>query len=123
MAKKPSKAKLLELIAKSSGIIAPIARACDASRVSVYHWINGDPELSQALKDAREDMLDVIESKYFKNALDGNIRCQEFILQTLGKDRGYSMYTKVDADIKSESEIKLSPLTPEELEILAKMTR
>ena len=48
------------------------------------------PSLKEVLSDAREDALDLAESKLMKAIDDGNITAIIFFLKTRGKSRGYS---------------------------------
>lgn len=116
MSKKPSNEKLIELINKSGGIILPIATALHVSRRAVYDWIHADKELSNAMDDARESTIDIVESKYFKSAINGDTRAQEFLLKTLGKNRGYVEKQEVSANV--DSSLNLPKLTGEDIEKL-----
>lgn len=108
---------MLEVIAKSSGIVYPIAQAFGVTRSTVYEWLKSDEDLKTALDYAREDIVDVIESKYLKRAIGGSERAQEFLLKTLGKNRGY--VERKDLTSKGESVFFDFPnLTAEEIESL-----
>ena len=119
--KRPSKKKLLSLIQKSSGIVYPIAQSVGVTRCTVYNWLHSDEDLMQAFNDAREMTIDVIESKYFKAAVEGSERAQEFILKTLGKDRGYVERIDISADVNGDNFV-LRPLTNDEIEELKNMS-
>jgi AcrR family transcriptional regulator len=120
--KRPSKKKLIALIHKSSGIVYPIAQSLGVARSTVYYWIHSDEDLEQAFSDARESTLDVVESKYFKAAVEGSERAQEFLLKTLGKDRGYVERKDISADVSGDGFV-LRPLTSEEIDELKKMSQ
>ena len=66
--RRPSKKKLIEVIRMSSGIIYPIAQAYGVTRQTVYNWIKSDEDLNDALQESRDNVVDTVESKYFKNA-------------------------------------------------------
>jgi len=47
------------------------------------------PTLKVVLADAREKMIDNVESKLYSKALDGDTTAMIFFLKTQGKGRGY----------------------------------
>lgn len=119
------KEKLMDIVSRSTGLIKPIAQYLGISRQAIYKWMREHPELKEAIDDAREDTLDIIESKVFRNAFDGSERAQEFILRTLGKKRGYSEKTEIEATVDAtvEEEIKLPTLTDEDIEKLKQLNK
>ena len=48
------------------------------------------PPLKEVLSDAREDALDLAESKLMEAIRNGNLTAIIFFLKTRGKSRGYS---------------------------------
>lgn len=117
--------KLMALVDKSAGLLKPIAQYLGVSRETIYNWTKAHPEFKKAIDDARENTLDIIEGKMFKNAIDGNERAQEFLLRTIGKHRGYSEKTEIEANVDAtvEEEIKLPSLTDEDIEKLKKINK
>jgi hypothetical protein len=114
--RKPSKKKLLEVIKNSSGIIYPIAQAYDVTRQTVYNWIKSDTDFVDALQESRDNLVDVVESKYFQKAMKGSERAQEFLLKTLGKTRGYA--EKQEVELTGDVNYQLPPLSDDELDWL-----
>lgn len=119
--RRPSKKKLLAQIERSSGIIYTLAQQYDVTRQTIYNWIKTDDDFQEALDDARSNLVDVVESKYFKHAVDGSERAQEFILKTLGKDRGYA--EKKELEVSGDVNYELPPLDDEALDFLKEQNR
>jgi len=92
---------VLPLIEEYSGNISVIARKLAVSRNTLYRLINKTPSLQGALVEARERMIDNVESTLYSKALDGDVACMIFFLKTQAKHRGYierSEYTGADGD-------------------------
>jgi len=82
--------RILELIPKLNGNLSRIADLMSTHRHTVRHRIDSDPELKQALDNARERRIDELEEQTHIDALerqDATMRI--FLLKTLGKNRGY----------------------------------
>jgi len=65
----------------------------------VYRWRKEDPEFDKAIDAARrlgtESMIDLAESKLFKNIHDGDMKSVRFFLERKGKIRGYAARTEL----------------------------
>jgi hypothetical protein len=64
-----------------------IAKELDVCRHTLSSYIRD--EMDMDYKDIRESMIDVAESKLFKNIIDGNQNAIEFFLDRQAKSRGY----------------------------------
>lgn len=64
-----------------------IAKELDVCRHTLSSYIRD--EMDMDYKDVRESMIDVAESKLFKNIIDGNQNAIEFFLDRQAKARGY----------------------------------
>lgn len=85
-----NKELLLKLIAEEDGNISRVADIMGTNRHTVRRRCDDDPELLQALKDARERQLDQLEKSCFNRAIETNdTTLQLFLLKTQGKSRGY----------------------------------
>ncbi len=81
--------RVAPLIDEYHGNISAIARKLAVSRNTLYSLINKTHSLKLALKEAREKMVDNVESTLYSKALDGDTACMIFFLKTQGKERGY----------------------------------
>lgn len=87
-------AKLREL----SGNFSAVARALGVSRIAVWKFINRRPKLKEVAEECRQTFIDNVESSIYKEALNGNVTAQIFILKTLGKSRGYIEKMQIEHD-------------------------
>lgn len=89
----------MKAIEGSRGIKTEIARRMGCTRQTVDNALERWPELRAALKDERESIVDLAESALVVDmenpASAGHQRAYLFILETLGKDRGWSKRTEV----------------------------
>ena len=71
------------------GNVSAVARSFGVSRNAVQRRIDGNERLQEALREARETMLDNAERTLYDEATDGNTTALIFFLKTQGKSRGY----------------------------------
>lgn len=103
-----SEAKLLELIPKMAGNISAIARAFGVNRSAVLEYIQRRPDLAALLQDARETMVDNVESRFYSDCLKEDPAYQTsriFFLKTQGKHRGYIERQEVAAEVKADVQL------------------
>ncbi len=84
------KNQLIELIIKTHGNLGRVADALGCTRYAIRRRCDNDPELKQALEDARERIIDELEKSCWDDAIehrDTALRC--FLLKTQAKHRGY----------------------------------
>lgn len=86
---------LIAQIHEMKGNVATIAQRLGVSRTTIYNYINKMSSVKAALEEARETMLDNIESKLYSKALGGNMTAIIFFLKTQGKSRGYTERTEI----------------------------
>lgn len=85
-----NKQTILPLLSQEHGNLARVADILGTTRHTVRRHCDNDPELGQALKDARERQLDSLEQSCFDRAIETNdTTLQIFLLKTQGKSRGY----------------------------------
>lgn len=73
----------------SGGNIRLIANRLGVSRPTIYAYKKKWKTVEDALKDEKEEMLDLAENKLWKLINDENITAIIFYLKTQGKQRGY----------------------------------
>lgn len=71
-----------------------IAAELKVDRHTLYTYLRDKMDISY--KNVRESMLDIAESKLLKNVIDGNQNAIEFMLDRLGKNRGYGVKEVTD---------------------------
>lgn len=85
-----NKKTLLELIKKYKGNITRVADAIGSNRHCIRYRCDQDPELDQALIDARERFIDELEESVWDRAVESkDTTLQLFLLKTQAKHRGY----------------------------------
>lgn len=84
--------RLAAKLREHSGNISATARAFGVSRTAVREYMKSRPELQAVLTEARESMVDGVESRFYKDCLIDSHQYQTsriFFLKTQAKDRGY----------------------------------
>lgn len=97
MANKPrySRRTLREAITGSRGIKVAIAQRLGCSRQTLDSYLLRFPDLNALLADERDSIIDLAESKLLKAVNAEDWRAVQFVLETLGKGRGWSRRTEV----------------------------
>lgn len=81
---------LLRLIKEEGGNLSRCADRIGTTRHAIRHRCENDPELGQALEDARERRIDDLERSCWDDAIENKdtaLRC--FLLKTQARHRGY----------------------------------
>ncbi len=89
MAKPVPASRILPLVDTCRGNLTAIARKLKVSRTSIHARINETPELAAAVEDARESMIDMVESSFYEDAVGDSVAAKIFFLKTRGQSRGY----------------------------------
>ncbi len=113
MQKRHTVADYTEALTRPHGLIAFAARRLGVSRQAVYNMINRHPEVNEAMTDAREELLDLAETKVFAAVAQGNLKICCWVLERLGKHRGYTKQITLASDGLSPQEV--SEMSDEEL--------
>ena len=100
------KTDVQDAIIELDGNISAVARRFKVSRGAIYKFINEKyPDLLECVKEARESMVDEVESELYKQAKKGNTVAMIFFLKTQGKARGY--VEKVEQENSGETVIRV----------------
>ena len=84
-----NKKTILKAIEGSSGLILTIAQRLNVSRGTIYKYLREYPELTEALKEEKSNVLDFTESKLLKAVENGESWAIRFVLLNQGQSRGY----------------------------------
>lgn len=109
-----NKKTVLEMLAKTRGVVSTACESANIARSTFYDWCNNDPEFKQVVDDINEAAIDFVESKLIEK-IDGitvqtyNAKGEAviyeqppsdtaiiFFLKTRGKKRGYIERSEVD---------------------------
>ena len=106
LTKHPGTRAIVKAFNSTCGVLQDAAEKLKINRATLSKWIKADPALKEALETAREEALDLAESKLFELMEDGNLTAIIFFLKCKGKKRGYVERTKVKTIEAVEFEIK-----------------
>jgi len=81
--------KVNGLIDEMMGNVSMVARTLNVSRTTLYNYINSHSTVKAKLDEAREKMIDNVESVLYSKALAGEAWAVCFFLKTQAKHRGY----------------------------------
>lgn len=83
------------------GVLSKVAVevGLDSGAAVRYHIIRSQ-RLRQVFEDVRERIVDVAEDNVFRAVEGGSVRDSWRLLQTLGKDRGYTERREIDATVE-----------------------
>jgi hypothetical protein len=98
---------LIELIRKYKGFVTAVCRASDMSRQNFYKRLQNNTDMQDALADAREEIIDLAESKLIRLIEDLNPQAIMFALKTIGRDRGYIEKQEIDQTNKTINIIEI----------------
>jgi len=84
-----------EAIIGSRGIKSVIAEALDCSRQTVDNYLTRWPDLVGVVAQERESLVDRAESKLMEAVDKGELKAVLFVLETMGKERGWTKRTEV----------------------------
>jgi len=101
------KARLLEALEKSLGIVTPACKEVGISRDRFYTYYHDDPEFKKKVDDIQNIQLDFVENQMFRKIKEGSERSILFYMRYRGRKRGYtdnidltSGGEKLNSDIK-----------------------
>lgn len=82
-------------IPKSFGVKATIVKRVGCSRQTLENAIERWPELGLLIAEENNNIVDIAESELMKNVEAGDKQSVFFVLETKGKERGWSKRTEV----------------------------
>jgi transposase len=102
---KKSKETIIKAFRESNGIVQTVADKLDVSRPTVYNYINSDPEIEEAFKEARNTLVDTAQNKLVSIIEKGDDRVAldavKFLLNAIGE---YKSNVKSEVNISGISE-------------------
>jgi hypothetical protein len=66
------------------------------SRTAHYKWLAEDEDYKQAVEDASDKTLDLVEEALINQVKNGSVTATTFFLKTKGRVRGYNERQEVD---------------------------
>lgn len=89
--------ELARLLMEHRGNVSRVAEVMDVTPYAIRYHISRSPRLRQLWEDSRETLIDRAEANIFDAVEGGNLSYSWKILQTLGKNRGYTERREVDS--------------------------
>lgn len=115
VAKPPTPRRTVDVLERelrrAYGLVSVVAERLGMSRQALYRRIRKSERLQEALRDAREIVVDTAELKLIEAIRKGEPWAIGLALKTLGKERGYVERQEVD----NLRDVDLSRLSTEEL--------
>ncbi len=94
------KESMLMNMEKTLGVVGYAARNAGISRGLHYKWMRTDPVYKSRVESLNELLLDYAESRLLTYVQKEDLRAITFLLQTKGKQRGYTKYWIKEEDKK-----------------------
>lgn len=107
---KKNKAKLLECLKDSLGIVQTACMKAGLSRDTFYHYCRTDPVFKEQVDDIYEIALDYVETRLLTKIKEGSEKSIHFYLRNKGRNRGYGDTLDVTSNGDNITEIKLIPI-------------
>ena len=68
-------------------------------RTAHYRWLEEDEEYKQAVEDASEKTLDLVEKALINQIKNGSVQATMFYLKTKGRKRGFNEKIEIDSNV------------------------
>jgi hypothetical protein len=94
--------EIIKAVHDAKGMLTIAAKNLGVSYVTMLNYQANIPEVAQAVKDARNAMLDAAELKLYTKAVkDGDTTALIFLLKTQGRIRGYNDKLDINANVSA----------------------
>jgi hypothetical protein len=81
--------RIIKALGESNGLLTLAARKAGVSYTTVNRYARDFSSVQEAVREAKESMLDYTEGKLYTAIKEGNLTAIIFYLKTQGKGRGY----------------------------------
>src|SRR4051812_38630357 len=92
---KPTDEDICIELMRHGGRLYWTAKALGCSSLYVRQRIRECPQVQEAYRDSKDEVVDLAEQVMYNRLKDGSETAARYILSTLGKDRGYTERTEV----------------------------
>jgi len=94
----PTDAEIIAAIKATKGTVCYAADALKISRKTIYYRAKDNPEITEAIQEAREEMVDKAEVQLHRAVQRGDKWAVMFALRTQGRNRGYVERQEIEHD-------------------------
>lgn len=105
---------LVQAILHTFGSYSSMSTLLARRRTTVRDTVLADPDLVELRNELREGVIDRSEEVIFLDAISGDVGSAKFVVQTLGKSRGYSTRHEHTGEDGRPIRHITSDMTPEE---------
>lgn len=102
--------EIYESLVRQKGNLAKVSEELGLRRSNLKARIDKEPDLVALLDDIRQSLLDTAEQNVFSAVESNDQAASQFVLRTIGKDRGYT--TGVAGDKGAPIEVVLREFVP-----------
>lgn len=81
--------QIMEALAATKGLVYLAAKRLGCKPDTIYARVRTSPDVAACLKQQRGEIVDTGELSLYNAVLKGESWAVQFVLKTLGKDRGY----------------------------------
>ena len=78
------------------------------SRRNFYYWMERNPKFREAIEDAEESNIDMVETKLKQAILNNDMTAIIFFLKTMGKKRGYVEQIEQKVEVNPFQQLMMS---------------
>jgi hypothetical protein len=103
-------------IYKTGGVYAHMAYLLGRRRNAIREYVIANPDLMDMVAEVRETAIDLVENNVLQQAVNGDAQQGRFILQTLGKDRGYSSRSETTGKDGGPIDMRHATIDPSKLD-------
>lgn len=111
--------QVIEALRAAAGVQHIAAQKLGCARSTITYYKRKYPEIEEALSEIKESLIDLSEGVVWHHVRKKNLRAAQFVLETIGKQRGWikrGEITGPDGDpIDVRLGLDLSKLSPDEL--------
>jgi hypothetical protein len=111
--KRVTRKQKLDAITGSGGLLHEIATRCGVHRATVRAWRDADSEIAQAIEAERESVTDTAEKNLVDAIRGGDIHASKYWLSTIGRARGFSQRTEVEAKVTTNDTGRVTIYLPD----------
>ena len=101
------KTKFLKTFEKTNFNISETCRQLKVSRNKFYKWLKLDDDFRERYETLKEVYIDLAESQLIKLVQKGDFKAIRYLLDNLGKKRGYNQPQEVKHEISGNGSIDI----------------
>ena len=97
--------RIIKAVKESKGLLTVAAARAGIGYRTILRYSNEFPTVKKAVIEAKEELIDLTESKLYNAIEEGNMTAIIFFLKTQAKDRGYIEKSEIAGEVKTIIEV------------------